>query len=136
MDLSIIESFIPDVAAWLNVQPSTLLLLWALLATGCNVASRLIPADSTGWLRHVRVVTGIIGVYVPSRITAGGITTEHAAAAIIVQAGQLSQAANQAVDRAESVLAEAADELRVPQEFHDFLTRQAESEAEDLGSRA
>lgn len=71
MDLSGIEAFIPDIAAYFHVQPATLLLLIGIVCTGANIVSRLIPDDAVGFPGFVRKVCSVIGVYASNRVTSG-----------------------------------------------------------------
>lgn len=85
MDLSALEMLIPDIAGWLNIQPSTLLLYLIILSTGANVISRIIPDDVTGFWGQVRRVCTIIGAYTPNRVTRG-ITVNDVARSIVTTA--------------------------------------------------
>lgn len=82
MDLSGLQDLIPDVAGWLNVEPSTLLFYLALIGTTANIVSRLIPDDQPGWLGTVRRIATVIGLYVPNRVTSGVTVTDVAKAIV------------------------------------------------------
>lgn len=79
MDLSLIQSMIPNVAKWLHVEPATVLLMWMILSTAANITSRLIPDTATGWLGTVRKLCAILGVHVQNRVAPPNITTEDVA---------------------------------------------------------
>lgn len=82
MDLSGLQDLIPDVAKLLNVDPATALFWLGLLATGCNIAGRLIPDDKTGWLGSVRDVCKVLGLYAPNRVTSGVSVSDVAKAVV------------------------------------------------------
>jgi len=74
--MSVIEQLIPNVAKFLNIQPSTALLLAMLISGVGNITGRLIPDDKKGFLGGVRDVAKILGLYVANRVTAGVTTTD------------------------------------------------------------
>ena len=82
MDLSILQAILPDAAAFLHVQPATLLFYLAFIVTSSNIATRVIPDDATGWRHNVRVVAAIVGMYVPNRVSSG-ITVNDVAKRVI-----------------------------------------------------
>lgn len=84
MDLSLLQQFIPNIAAWLHLAPATLLFYIGLIATIANVTTRLIPDDSTGWKHTVRSIAAVIGIYVPNRVSAG-ITVSDVAKQVLGQ---------------------------------------------------
>lgn len=71
MDLSGIENLIPNLAAFFNVDPATILLLVTIFVALCNLAGRIIPDDATGVLGTVRKVCKLIGLYASNRVTKG-----------------------------------------------------------------
>lgn len=86
MDLSGFEEFIPNIAAWLKLDPATVLFLFLVIKTGANVASRLIPDTSTGWLGYARKLASIIGIDVSKRV-APGVTVNEVAKVTAVKEG-------------------------------------------------
>jgi hypothetical protein len=70
MDINI-PQLIPVISRLFDVDPSTVMVVLWMLVTGCNVASRLIPADTSGFLGGVRRVSSIIGIHVVDRIKPG-----------------------------------------------------------------
>lgn len=85
IDLSIVESFIPNIAAWFNIEPATALLFWAFFIMLCNGISRMIPDTETGWLGVVRNITRVIGVHIPNRVARRTTAAAIAEDAIIGQ---------------------------------------------------
>ena len=73
---------VPQIAALIGVNPSTLVLLIFVITTTANAGARLIPDDATGVLGVTRRVCKVIGVYVSSRITAGTTVNDVAKAAL------------------------------------------------------
>lgn len=71
MDLSILQSMIPNVAAWLHVEPATVLFWLTAIVTGANLAARLIPDDQIGAWGRVRDICKVIGIYAQNRVTTG-----------------------------------------------------------------
>lgn len=71
MDLSGIEHLIPNLAAFFNVDPATILLIVTIFVALCNLAGRIIPDDATGVLGTVRKVCKLIGLYASNRVTKG-----------------------------------------------------------------
>lgn len=76
MDLSFVESLIPNIAAWLNLDPATVLLLVLLVSVAANVAARLIPDTADGWLGEVRKICKVLGVYAQNRVAPGVKTAD------------------------------------------------------------
>lgn len=76
MDLSFIQSMIPNVAAWLHIDPATLLLLLGIGISTCNVFGRIIPDDATGWRGALRSVCKFIGMYAQNRVSVGYKTSD------------------------------------------------------------
>lgn len=71
MDLSGIEHLIPNLAAFFNVDPATILLIVTIFVALCNLTGRIIPDDATGVLGTVRKVCKLIGLYASNRVTKG-----------------------------------------------------------------
>lgn len=71
MDLSFIESLIPNIAEWLNVEPSTVLLMAGIGIMVANLIGRLIPDTAEGWLGSLRDLAKVVGAYVPNRVAKG-----------------------------------------------------------------
>lgn len=78
MDLSFIEQIIPNLAAWLNIEPATVLLIFVTISSVSNVIARAIPDDATGFLGGVRSVCKVLGLYVSNRVTKGVSVSEVA----------------------------------------------------------
>lgn len=97
MDLSFLEHLIPDLAAYFNVQPSTMLLLATVFVTVCNLIGRVIPDDKTGALGLIRDVCKLLGVYAPNRVTSG-ISVNDVARAVVSQADNSVLAAAESPD--------------------------------------
>lgn len=87
MDISFIEALIPNIAAFFNIEPATVLLLWIVGATMCNITSRMIPDSAGGWLGTVRNITRVIGLHVPNRVLPR-VTVDELAADAVVAATQ------------------------------------------------
>jgi hypothetical protein len=102
IDLSWIQHYIPNIAAWLGLDPATVLLLLTILVTVCNLAARLIPDTATGWLGGIRKVAKIVGMFVPNRV-ASGITVNDVAKAVV---------ANKVTDLKSAVESEAKSVMR------------------------
>lgn len=71
MDLSFIEHLIPNVAAWLHVEPATVLLIVVTVSSISNIIARAIPDDTEGFLGGVRNVCKVLGMYVSNRVQSG-----------------------------------------------------------------
>lgn len=97
MDLSFLEHLIPNLAAYFNVQPSTVLLLVTILVTACNLIGRVIPDDKTGVLGMIRDVCKLLGVYAPNRVTSG-ISVNDVARSVVSQADNSVLAAAESPD--------------------------------------
>lgn len=71
IDLSWIEGLIPNLAAYLNIQPSTVMFIWIALTVICNLTSRVIPSDAVGWKGGLRDICKIVGIHAQDRVTRG-----------------------------------------------------------------
>ncbi len=69
MDLSGLEALIPNIAAFFNVEPATVLLFVGVLVAVCNLAGRLIPDTATGVLGTIRKICKLVGLYASNRVT-------------------------------------------------------------------
>lgn len=94
-----IEDYIPNLAAWLGVEPSTALLLLAFLVALANLVGRLIPDDATGILGVVRKLCKVIGLYASNRIASGLTVNEVARTTVPI----IEQVGDQ-LDKVESVV--------------------------------
>ena len=94
-----IEDYIPNVAAWLGVQPSTVLLLIGLTVAIANLGGRLIPDDATGFWGVVRKLCKVIGLYASNRIASGLTVNEVARTTVPI----IEQVGDQ-LDKVESVV--------------------------------
>lgn len=81
-----LENLIAPIGAYLGIQPTTFLFYIGLLVMLCNVASRLIPDDKTGFLGWLRAGASWVGLHFPNRIS-GNITTNDVAAFILASRG-------------------------------------------------
>ena len=99
MDGFRIEDYIPNLAAFLGVEPSTALLLVAFLIALANLVGRLIPDDATGPLGLLRRVCKIIGLYASNRIASGLTVNEVARTTVPI----IEQVGDQ-LDKVESVV--------------------------------
>lgn len=102
VDLSGIQDYIPNIAAWLGLDPATVLLLLTILVTAANITARLIPDTATGYLGALRKVAKIIGMFVPNRV-ASGISVNDVAKAVV---------ANKITDLKGAVESEAKAKMR------------------------
>ena len=63
------------ILSWLervtNINSSSWVLFFGVCVAVANLLTKMIPADSTGWLGNVRKVTSIIGLYASTRVTSG-----------------------------------------------------------------
>jgi hypothetical protein len=84
MDLELLQRMIPDIAKYLNVEPSTVLFYLGVVMVLANLAGRLIPDDQTGFLGRLRELCKVIGVYASNRVTSGVSVNE--AAKVVVAA--------------------------------------------------
>lgn len=82
MDLSILQSLTPNVAAFFHLAPETLLAWLIFMATLANIIGRLIPDDKTGPLGAIRETCKILGLYVGNRVTSG-VTVNDVAKSIV-----------------------------------------------------
>lgn len=71
IDLSFLEDPIPNIAALINVAPSTVLFYLGLICAGANILARMIPDDATGWKGVVRDIAKVVGLYTQNRVTTG-----------------------------------------------------------------
>lgn len=140
MDLSFIESLIPNLAAFFNVEPATLVFLIGVITTAANVTARLIPEDATGWQGTVRDIAKIIGVYVSSRVTKGVTVQDIAKTTIGSRVDQATH--DEIVDRAsdsEALIPEVTQDSPqvVDNAFGRFAKKQLDDEIRrlDEGSR-
>lgn len=79
-----IANLVPEIAKWLGLAPSTLLLIIMVISTIANVLARRIPDTATGWLGAVRTVCKVIGAHVNSRIAPGVTLSDVAKASMAV----------------------------------------------------
>lgn len=107
MDLSLLQQLVPDLAGWLHLPPSTLLLYIILIGTGSNIVSRVIPDDVTGFWGGVRRLATVLGAYVPNRITSG-VTTNDVVRQIVTPA---SNQAIQAAEQPGTLIHEVVDDM-------------------------
>lgn len=75
-------NFIPVIAGWLHMTPSTLLAVIVAVIKAADVLARLIPSDATGWLAAVRKVCVFVGIHVSPRVTSGVTSTDVAKATL------------------------------------------------------
>ena len=71
VDLSGIEHYIPNVAAFLGVDPATALFLVTVVVVVSNLVSKFIPDDKTGPLGFIRKIATFVGIAASNRISAG-----------------------------------------------------------------
>ena len=71
VDLSGIEHYIPNVAAFLGVEPATALFLVTVIVVVANLVSKFIPDDKTGVLGLIRKIATFVGIAASNRISAG-----------------------------------------------------------------
>lgn len=107
MDLSFLENLIPNLAAFFNVQPATMLLLVTIVVTTCNLVGRLIPDDKTGLLGLIRDVCKLLGVYAPNRVTAG-ITVNDVARSVV---GTPEPEVREAAESPDSLIPEVVQDM-------------------------
>ena len=84
VDLSGVQDYIPNIAAWLGIQPSSALLLVGLVVTAANLGGRVIPDTATGPLGVVRRICKLIGLFVPNRV-APNVSVNDVAKAVITR---------------------------------------------------
>lgn len=82
MDLSILQSLTPNLAAFFHLAPETLLAWILVLCTVANIIGRIIPDDATGVLGAVRDVCKALGLYVANRVSSG-VTVNDVAKSIV-----------------------------------------------------
>lgn len=111
MDLSILQDIVPDLAGFLNVDPSTLLLYMTITGVAANIIGRLIPDDVGGFWGQFRDVCKIIGAYTPNRVTKG-VSVNDVAASIVTKADP--EITELAADK-DALILSAVDETFAPQ---------------------
>lgn len=82
MDLSFLQSLVPDLAGFFHLQPATLLLYLVVISTICNIVGRKIPDSATGYLGVIREVCKIIGLYAANKV-APGVTVSDVAKRVL-----------------------------------------------------
>lgn len=127
MDLSFIEQVIPNIAAWLNLDPATVLLIFVTISSVSNVIARAIPDDQTGFLGGLRNVCKVLGLYVSNRVTEGVKTSEVVAE---VAKEQESQTVQQELDE---WMSRDAAPVPVTPAFPGFKREQANEEDDSIG---
>lgn len=70
------SNFIPVIAGWLHITPSTLAALIPIIILVSKGISRRIPSDATGVLGIIRSVCAFIGIEVENRVTSGVTTSD------------------------------------------------------------
>lgn len=78
VNLSGIEHYIPNVAAFLGVDPATALFLVTVIVVVSNLISKFIPDDKTGVLGVIRKITTFVGIAASNRISSGLTVNEIA----------------------------------------------------------
>jgi len=81
MDIAMLA---PEVAKFLGVSPSTLVLLLLVATTVARAVSRAIPDDATGFAAFVRRLTAVVGVEVAAKVSSGVTVKDVARAAMEV----------------------------------------------------
>jgi hypothetical protein len=109
------DDLLSQIAGWLGMSPSLLVLLLGLLYGVANFLTRAIPDNATGWQGFVRTVCSWIALYQSSKI-APGVTIQAATRASLglatVRNGVKAQIDDPALaDKAESVMKEIASDL-------------------------
>lgn len=66
----------------IGLKGTSLLVVLIITSMVCQVISRLIPDDATGWRKAVKTIAGVVGLHVANRITTG-ITIQDVAREII-----------------------------------------------------
>lgn len=69
MEQTILDQIVDTLATTFGLESSTLVAVLVFLAAMANLATRLIPDDSIGWLATVRKATAVLGLYVPNRLS-------------------------------------------------------------------
>lgn len=68
------------ILAWLErvtgIEASSWVLFAGMLVAVCNLITKKIPADSTGWQAKVRAVTAFLGLVMSSRVTSQATTMD------------------------------------------------------------
>lgn len=113
-----IADIIPEIAQHLGIQPSSLVFWLGIVTFLANTTARYIPQDATGWQGTVRKIAAIIGVYVPSRVSAGVSVTDVAKAVV--------------ADRIEDVKKEVIEKASVAPALIPVVTDAIEAEAEKV----
>lgn len=78
VDLSGIQHYIPNLAAFLGVEPATALFLVTIIVVASNLISKFIPDDKVGILGVIRKITTFVGIAASNRISAGLTVNEIA----------------------------------------------------------
>lgn len=111
MDLSGIERFIPNVAAWLHIDPTTVVFLVGIFMALCNVVGRRIPDDRKGIVGLIRDVAKFIGAYSANKITSNVTTVDVAKGIIESRLDNVHDKKLQTVELSDVVPAAKLDEL-------------------------
>lgn len=77
---------------WTGIGAATWVLVFLGLVQVCNFVTRLIPDDETGWLKQVKRVTRIIGLYTSNRVSKG-VTVNDIAKSTVDVVPEIAQAA-------------------------------------------
>ncbi len=109
VDLSGIEHYIPNLAAFLGVDPATALFFVTVLVVTANLVSKFIPDDKTGVLGLIRKITTFIGIAASNRISAGLTVNEIAKTTvpIIEQIGEVQEQMESKLENAAAEVVEA-----------------------------
>lgn len=106
-----IEAYIPNLAAWLGVDPSTALLFFGIFITVMNITGRVIPDDKVGILGAIRDLAKVIGLYAPNRITSGVTVNDVARATIGAKVTQAEEIVEDLAADAGALIPEVVDKV-------------------------
>lgn len=96
----------------LGLKGTSLLTFLIVLSMVCQLVTRLIPDDATGWKKYVRMVTAAVGLYASSRVTSG-ITVADAAREIVkAPLDEVTDTAQEVAERVDERIEDVTDEIR------------------------
>jgi hypothetical protein len=75
---SVVDSVGQEILKNLHLTGVSLITVFVLLSMICQMITRIIPDDATGWKCVVRKICAVIGLYVAHRVTSGVSTADVA----------------------------------------------------------
>lgn len=107
-----ISDLAPELAKFLHLQPSTLVLFIVVLNIACRAITRAIPDDAVGWLGAVRRATAVIAAEVDAKVTSG-VTVKDVARASLATPPITDKVADATGESVDALASTAAKDTRV-----------------------